>query len=135
MDKILYLRDVQRVIRDYFIECIEQGVYEVEVTEANSDLCSRMEGVAFVSQYGLPGDPVWFLLQDGCEWFISKESVAGIGKNGFWVPGKTGENWEPKDVTYFSYDEVGMVAFFSEEEALAALKAKEAKEVADQCQN
>lgn len=125
MEKIVYLRDVERVIRDYFIECIEQDVDEVEVTEASSDLISRMEGIAFVPQHGLPGDPVWFLLYDGYEWFISKESVAGIGKNGFWIPGRTGENWEPDNVTYFFYDKVGTVAFFSEEEAL---KAKEEAE-------
>lgn len=51
MDKILYLRDVERVIKDYFIECVNADMNAVELTEANAELCRRMEGVAF----GLPG--------------------------------------------------------------------------------
>lgn len=51
MDKILYLRDVERVIKDYFIECVNADMDAVELTEANAELCRRMEGVAF----GLPG--------------------------------------------------------------------------------
>lgn len=125
MEKILYLRDVERVIKEYCIECVDADMDSLTLTEVAVELRRRMEGVAFVSVYGLPGDPVWFLLHDGYEWFVSKESVAGIGKYGFWVPGRTGEGWDPADVTYFSYVAVGTVVFFSEEEALTALKAKE----------
>ena len=138
MEKILYLRDVERVIKDYFIECVNADMDSVELTEANAELCQRMEGVAFVSMYGLPGDPVWFLLEDNvleCGWYLSEERVAALGSNGFYVPGTLDPNYDPSNVTYVPYTDVGIEVFFTEEEAIAALKAKEAKEGADQCQN
>lgn len=127
MDKILYLRDAERVIKDYFIECVNADMDAVELTEASAELCQRMKGVAFVSVYGLPGDPVWFLLEDNvleCGWYLSEERVAALGRNGFYVPGTLDPNYDPSNITYVPYTDVGIEVFFDKEEAEAALKAK-----------
>ena len=43
------LSDAERVIRDYFIECVNGGVTEVEITEANADLIRRLEQLPVVT--------------------------------------------------------------------------------------
>lgn len=46
-----YIRssDAERVVRDYFIECVKRGVTEVEITEANADLIRRLEQLPVVT--------------------------------------------------------------------------------------
>lgn len=49
MGTYIRLSDAERVVRDYFIECINGGVTEVEVTEANADLILRLEQLPAVT--------------------------------------------------------------------------------------
>ena len=53
MGTYIRLSDAERVVRDYFIECVNGGVMEVEVTEANADLCRRLAQLPAVT---LPTD-------------------------------------------------------------------------------
>ena len=38
-EKRVTLSTVERVIKDYFISCVERGAHEVEITEVCADLC------------------------------------------------------------------------------------------------
>lgn len=39
--------DVERVIKKYFIDCIEQGMTEVEVTESCAELCRAVAAIPY----------------------------------------------------------------------------------------
>lgn len=48
MGKLIFADAVERVIKDYFIRCIEQGATSVEVTEASADLCRAVANIPIV---------------------------------------------------------------------------------------
>ncbi|MBQ3202771.1 MAG: hypothetical protein IJB36_03920 [Clostridia bacterium] len=180
MNKILYLRDVQRVIKDYFIECVNADMDAVELTEANAELCQRMEGVAFglpgsrelqyllckveciggeepgncperrfgrcrsierlescqiyaITDYLLSngvivppcrvGDTVWYELYGKIESAVVYSCVGVFKKQGVEITDANAKSSDGLEVT-FTGKCIGKTIFLTEEEAIAALKAK-----------
>lgn len=101
------------------------GVMEVEVTEANAELQRLVVETPTQASVEI-GQTVWFLLDCGEEgWFLSPEQVCAVGKDGFYVPTMLGAHYDPTDLNYTPYVDIGSRVFLTKDTAVAAKAAKE----------
>lgn len=45
-DKYITVGQAQKIIKSFFCECIERDIMEVDVVDANAELCRRIEAAA-----------------------------------------------------------------------------------------
>ena len=125
MGRLIRSIDAERVIRDYFIACVEGGVMEVEFTEANAELQRLVVEIPTQASVEI-GQTVWFLLDCGEDgWLLSPERVCAVGEKGFYVPTALGSHYDPTDLNYTPYEAIGSRVFLTKDTAVAAKMANE----------
>lgn len=70
------------------------------------------------------GDPVYFIIEDTNETYISEDRITDVSTKGFFCSSTVGEN---DNDDFYPYSDVGVSAFFDKAEAEQALKARDNK--------